>query len=818
MSLLDHLRRRAPWENPDPEVRAEAVRQLADDAQDLLAEIARNDAEARVRKTAVRRLATPEVLAEVARTDAEESVRDEAHAGLLHLAMAKGLLAEAAAEALTDTRHLATLARGAAEPAVRRAALARLHEPRALAAVAKSAVEPAIRMEALRRIQDASLLVDVAGRSEHKDVALAAVERIDDADALGFVAERGRNKAASRRARAKASPGTPEAPAGGAAAPDQEVPDGGAPAGALASAPEASAAEPAVEAEAPGEPAIAVAVAEASPVPPPEPAEAAVVDPPALDAATSEPAPPSAQVPAPPDAAPPEPQGAAGVHREEPATGERRQRIEHVAALALRLETLVKAEGLALRDADAALREARATLESLEGVPAKGRERLRAARAGLFARAQELRDADEWTRWGNALVQEELCARMEALLGREDLEKVAREFRECDARWAEYRLAPRDEAQSLRDRYQAARGQVRGRVDAYFAGKAKHEAENLRQKESFCERAEALADSTDWLKAAEELKSLQARWKEIGPVPHKRSDAVWKRFRAACDRFFTRRNEDLAKRKEEWSANLARKLALCERAEALAGSGDWEASAGELRRLQAEWKAIGPVRRKKSEEVWQRFRAACDAFFDRYKRRDALEAEGKRAAREALVGELEALLPAADEAREAPDDLAERVHSLLQRFRQGTPLAPADEAGLAARLLAARNRLIELHAERFKGTELDPSTSRSRKEKLCAKVEALASSIAPARPESLTGEDLARRLKEALATNTMGGAQDLEARRRAARQEVLAARTAWARLGPVPGEPGAALEERFRIACDRILPVRRAREAAASTH
>jgi hypothetical protein len=498
------------------------------------------------------------------------------------------------------------------------------------------------------------------------------------------------------------------------------------------------------------------------------------------------------------------------------AEGERRRRVERLTALAARLEGLARGENTALREAESALREARAALEPREGVPGKLRERLRSARAALFARAQELRDADEWTRWGNALVQEELCARMEALVGHPDLEKAAREFRDCDARWSEYRLAPRDEAHALRDRYQAARGQVRARLDAYFAQKAQQEAENLRQKEAFCERAEALAGSTDWLKAAEELKALQARWKQVGPVPHKRSEEVWARFRKACDRFFTRRNEDLAKRKEEWSKNLARKLTLCERAEALAASSDWEPSAAELRRLQAEWKTIGPVRRKKSEEVWQRFRRACDAFFDRYKRRETLEAEAKRGAREALVAELEALAPAGGEPPAAAEDLAQRVHGLLQRFRQGTALAGAEEAALERRTLLARDRLIELYPGSFKGTELDPATSRSKKEKLCARVEALASSVAPARPEALTGADLARRLKEALAANTIGGAQDAEARRRAARQEVLAARTAWARLGPVPGEPGAALEERFRLACERVLPSRRPREAALS--
>ena len=94
--------------------------------------------------------------------------------------------------------------------------------------------------------------------------------------------------------------------------------------------------------------------------------------------------------------------------------------------------------------------------------------------------------------------------------------------------------------------------------------------------------------------------------------------AVWERFRSACDRFFTRRQEDLKRRKDEWASNLARKEALCAQAEALAESSDWNASAATLKKLQAEWKTVGPVRKAKSEVVWQRFREACDRFFERY--------------------------------------------------------------------------------------------------------------------------------------------------------------------------------------------------------
>src|SRR5205814_3146067 len=116
--------------------------------------------------------------------------------------------------------------------------------------------------------------------------------------------------------------------------------------------------------------------------------------------------------------------------------------------------------------------------------------------------------------------------------------------------------------------------------------------------------------------------------------------------------------EELKKRKHEWAANMARKQALCERAEALSTSTDWEPAAAEIRKLQAEWKTVGPVRRDRSEAIWQRFRKACDAFFDRYKHRDEVERLSRLAQRETAIQDLEALVaPAGTE--EAPAGIAE---------------------------------------------------------------------------------------------------------------------------------------------------------------
>jgi hypothetical protein len=320
------------------------------------------------------------------------------------------------------------------------------------------------------------------------------------------------------------------------------------------------------------------------------------------------------------------------------------------------------------------------------------------------------------------------------------------------------------------------------------------------------ERADALADSTDWIKTADELKKLQAEWQKIGPIPRQETKVVWKRFRDACDKFFTRRNADLSERKEAWAANLAKKEALTARAEELATSREWDRAASEIRRLQAEWKTVGPVRRNKSEVIWARFRGACDTFFDRFKRRDEIEIEAKQADREALVAELEALAPqpqaeGSDAAAPAPD-LLERVRSLRNRWNQTSPMVRQGADPLSARFVDALERLLTSYPEAFRGTELDTEASRQKMDKLIARVECYLD--AGAQPTSVS-QALADMLREALAANTIGGRAGEENKWRAMSDEVRQAQAAWSRLGPVPGEAGRQMQERFHRACNRFF-------------
>jgi Arc/MetJ-type ribon-helix-helix transcriptional regulator len=504
--------------------------------------------------------------------------------------------------------------------------------------------------------------------------------------------------------------------------------------------------------------------------------------------------------------------------------------LRRLQQLCRQVDVLLAGDALTLKAGDRALREVRAALDERPALPSKQdrqdlRTKLEAARAALGPRVQELRDADEWQRWANLQVQEELCREMDALKAIEDLEVAGRKMRELQSRWKQVALAPRAQGESMWRRFKTAQDEVYARTAAHAAVQNAERAANLSRKTALCAQADALADSSDWVRTATAIQALQAEWKTIGPVNRGHERAVWERFRAACDRFFTRRQEDLKRRKDDWNTNLAKKEALCAAAETASNSTDWDAAAATLKQLQAEWKTVGPVRKSKSEAVWQRFRAACDHFFERYKHRDQVDLQEKAAVREAIIRELEAMLPAEDAAAHAlpdglpaalPDGLPALVKDARARWQQAPELPRGLQQDLAARYHQTMGRLVAAWPAAFAGSDIDPEQTRKRMEKLVARIEELVPSEAPKRLSPT--ELLAQQLRERLAVNTMTGKASAvagkgieteESRWRTAEQEIRNAQTQWTRFGPVPAEVAGPLNDRFQRACRRFYDQRR---------
>jgi hypothetical protein len=498
---------------------------------------------------------------------------------------------------------------------------------------------------------------------------------------------------------------------------------------------------------------------------------------------------------------------------------EMQESLTKLQALCTELEAVPGAEGLTLKQAERALRDARAALDEGASLPTRqDREaidgRLKNVLSALFPKLQELRDMDEWQRWANAGIQEELCQRVEALLQVEDLAAAARQLREVQAQWKQVASAPREQSQALWARFKTACDGVRARCEVHFVQVAGEQASNKARKEALCEQAEALSTSSDWIKTADSIKALQAEWKAAGPAPRADEKALWDRFHAACDGFFTRRRTDLQQRKEEWAANLAKKEALCVQAEAIAETTEWQKGIEELKRLQAEWKAIGPVRKTRAEEIWRRFRGACDKFFEAYQQREQVAASSSVLEAEAVCAELEALLPEAGaEAPAAPDALGETVADIRRRWAEKIPGLPRERAiRLGDRFSHGLARLVETWPESFAGTDIDPETNVRRMEELCTQIERLLAPDTPAVAATAMAEGegaspasvLARQLREALATNTIAGRQDDSAKWKAATDQIRTAQVAWRKIGPVPEPAAKSLAARFQKACARV--------------
>jgi hypothetical protein len=504
----------------------------------------------------------------------------------------------------------------------------------------------------------------------------------------------------------------------------------------------------------------------------------------------------------------------ARAHEDQQAIDHARRCIEALARLAAVPDATLKALDRALRDA----RDVAATLDRLPASPERDdlRRQLEAAQPAIVTRVQELRNADDWQRWANASVQEQLVTRMEALKEVTDPAQAARRMRDLQAEWKTVAAGPRDHGQALWNRFRAAADEIRGRTEQYFVEQAQQRAENLKRKQALIEQAEALAGSTDWIATAEAIKALQVEWKAVGPGPRREEQASWERFRSACDRFFTRRNEDLAARKQSWAENLARKDALAARAETLAESTDWEQAAAELKTLQAEWKTVGPVRKSRSEAVWHRFRTACDRFFERYKQRHAVDVSGRVASREAVVAEAEALAAAAS-ADGAPAEPLTLLRGLRARWTAAPGVPREAHAALTARFDAALAAIAARDAARLTGTEFDIERNLRRLQDLCARAERLAGPAAVVQREVVSPASiLATQLREALAANTIGGRADDETRGRAADQEMRQLQAAWTQVGFVPDAQARPLTVRFQRASQRFFDQREQRRRAVA--
>ena len=304
---------------------------------------------------------------------------------------------------------------------------------------------------------------------------------------------------------------------------------------------------------------------------------------------------------------------------------------------------------------------------------------------------RELRDLDFRK---NLEAKTEFCEQAEALAESEDVVGAFKELQKLHEQWKEFGPVAKEFRDSIWERFRAATAVINKKYQAHFEGLKEQHAANLEAKTALCEKVEAIAaqeitSSNQWNALSKEIEGIQAEWRKIGFATRKDNQKVYDRFRAACDQFFSRKREYYNEFKDSMNDNMAKKLALIEQAEALKGSTDWKKTSDALIELQRQWKEIGAVPRKKSEQLWKRFRAACDAFFNERDKQGKPENDfyGNLKAKRALIEEIEAYVPADAEAdAEAARGFAERWSAIgFVPFKEKEAVGAAYKAAMQAK-------------------------------------------------------------------------------------------------------------------------------------
>jgi exonuclease SbcC len=378
------------------------------------------------------------------------------------------------------------------------------------------------------------------------------------------------------------------------------------------------------------------------------------------------------------------------------------------------------------------LRQAMGVVEEAQRVLARVGElsprRTRSLQVRLRKAAARIRELDDWRRWGDTREKERLCEEMEALAGGvHEPQELAARVRAARVAWKRLGVAERGTEKAMWERFDRACTTAYEPCHAYFEQQAELRRASLEKREALCAHLEAfLAEANweemDWPAAERLVRDAERDWRTFGPVDRKRRAGVEKRFRRAQAQL----EEHLL---AERARNEKRKRALVERVEALAEVENLGQAVRQSKDLQAEWKGIGPSVRRKEQQLWKRFRAGCDAVFER--RRQEREAKNQQRAVNAdrkreLCEQIEVLATSADV---DSDGLEDELRRLQGQWSELGPVPEAMAIELEERFSqACRELVVRVRSDGLKRQAQTRDRLR-KKAALCAEIESLVEQI-----------------------------------------------------------------------------------------
>ena len=282
---------------------------------------------------------------------------------------------------------------------------------------------------------------------------------------------------------------------------------------------------------------------------------------------------------------------------------------------------------------------------------------------------RDLRDLDFKK---NLEAKQAFCEAAEKLAENENIVSAFNELQKLHEQWKEFGPVAKEFRDEIWERFKAATAVINKKYQAHFEDLKGQQAENLEKKTKLCERLEEIAakaeesidNSNEWNTLTKEIESIQAEWRTIGYASKKENQKIYDRFRAACDRFFEKKRVFFTEYKDGMNENLNKKLDIIKAAEELKSSTEWKKATDQFIALQKQWKEVGAVPRKKSEQLWKRFRAACDEFFDNKAQNVKPENDfyGNLKAKKAIIDEVLAFQP------KEGDDLVALMQDFAARF------------------------------------------------------------------------------------------------------------------------------------------------------